>query len=252
LRRVASRYVTEASVDPAPDRVFTVVSPHAGYVYSGPTAGHAYARVRGKEPGRVVLLGCSHLYYIDSASVYTSGTFETPLGNFPVDEPFAKDLAAAIGSFSNEPHEGEHSLEVQLPFLAVSVGVVPIVPVLFGGPAGEWHASAGEQIADMLGENDLVVASTDLSHYLSEPQANEIDKRSINSVLEKDWSAFARGVARKTCSMCGASAVVAAMACSLRRGAKDWRLLDYRTSAAASGDFERVVGYAAISMEKAA
>lgn len=252
LRRVAARYVSEAGVDPAPDRVLTVVSPHAGYIYSGPTAGHAYARVRGKKPGRVVLLGCSHLYYIDTASVYTSGTFETPLGHFPIDEPFARELAEAFGSYSSEPHEGEHSLEVQLPFLAVSVGIAPIVPVLFGGPAGEWHARAGEKLADLLDENDLVVASTDLSHYLSEPQANEIDHRSIETVLQKDWSAFARGVARKSCSMCGASAVVAAMACSLRRNAKDWRLLDYRTSGAASGDFDRVVGYAAISMEKAA
>ena len=252
LRETVDAYLDAADVESAAERVVTIVSPHAGYVYSGPTAGHAYARVRGKRPTRVVLLGCSHRYAIETASVFTSGEFNTPIGAFSIDEAFARDLAEATGSVSVEPHVPEHSLEVQLPFLARAVGFVPIVPVLFGSNAGPWHAKMGEALARTLDAADLVVASTDLSHYLSEAGANEIDRRSIDAVLAKDWRAYAQGIRDQSCAMCGAAAVTAAMACARALQANEWKLLDYRTSGAASGDYGRVVGYAAISMERAA
>lgn len=252
LEKTVDAFLDTATVQPAPGRVVTIVSPHAGYIYSGPTAGHAFARVRGKHPKRVVLLGCSHRYAIDTASVFTVGEFDTPLGPFPIDEAFAKELAAALESVSVGPHLMEHSLEVQLPFLARAIGFVPIVPVLFGSPAGPWHARIGEVLARMLDASDLVVTSTDLSHYLNESSANAIDRRSIDAVLAKDWQAYAQHIRDKSCSMCGAAAMTAAMSLARARRAEDWKLLDYRTSAAASGDFKRVVGYAAISMERAA
>lgn len=252
LRDTVDAYLDAAKVEPAADRVVTIVSPHAGYIYSGPTAAHAFARVRGKKPSRVVLLGCSHRYAIDTASVFTSGEFGTPIGAFPIDEAFARDLAIATDSVSIEPHLPEHSLEVQLPFLARAIGLVPIVPVLFGSPAGPWHAKVGEALARMLDASDLVVASTDLSHYLNEAGANDIDRRSIDAVLTQDWRTYAQGIRDRSCAMCGAAAVTAAMACASALKAKEWQLLDYRTSAAASGDYNRVVGYAAISMERAA
>lgn len=252
LRRAAQQYIDAADVEPAPEAVTTIVSPHAGYMYSGPTAGHAYARITGKRPKRVVLLGCSHRYAIETASVYSRGSFECPLATFPIDEPFADELARIVKTEPAEPHRLEHSLEVQLPFLACAMGAVPIVPVLFGGPVREWHAAVGQKLADMLDPGDLVIASTDLSHYLSEAEANAIDLRSIDAVLSMDWTAFAESIRRQSCSMCGASAVAAAMVCALTRNASSWRMLDYRTSGAASGDYSHVVGYAAMSMERAA
>jgi len=226
-----------------------VVAPHAGYVYSGQTAGFAYTRLRGKKPARVILLGTSHRYSIPGVSVYASGAFQTPLGTFPVDEPFAKALAQKTGSVSVEPHLAEHALEVQLPFLWLTVGEVPIVPVLFGEPANERHIDAGLKLAELASETDLVVASTDLSHYLSQEQAHQIDKRTLDAILAKDAHGMIRGIGRGAYSMCGSAAVVAAMAYALARGATEWSLLDYRTSAETSGDYRQVVGYAAVSME---
>jgi len=252
LRETVDAYLDASGVESAADRVVTIVSPHAGYIYSGPTAGYAFARVRGKAPKRVVLLGCSHRYAIDTASVFTQGEFATPIGAFPIDELFARDFAALTDSVSIEPHLAEHALEVQLPFLARAIGLVPIVPVLFGSPAGAWHAKMGAALATMLDDTDLVVASTDLSHYLGEADANTIDRRSIGAVLTKDWRAYAQGIRDQSCSMCGAAAVTAAMACAPALGAREWGLLDYRTSGASSGDYRRVVGYAAMSMERAA
>ena len=249
LREAVEGYAADSKVQAAPERVAALVAPHAGYMYSGPTAGYAFARVRGKKPKRVILLGRSHRQYFDRASVYESGEWNTPLGAMPVDEAFARALAAVIGPNTSRPHQWEHSLEVQLPFLRVVLGEIPIVPVLFGSDAVEWHMQLGETLADMADASDLVVASTDLSHYLSESAANAIDKMTLDRVLSQDYEALAKELVSETCSMCGGSAVVVAMAYALACGAKDWQLLDYRTSAYASGNTSEVVGYGAVSME---
>ncbi|GMW02875.1 MAG: hypothetical protein AMXMBFR84_40110 [Candidatus Hydrogenedentota bacterium] len=252
LHKLVESYMADAHIAAAPEQVDALVAPHAGYIYSGPTAGYAYARVRGKRPVRVILLGCSHRHAFDTSSVFTEGIFETPIGGFPVDEDFAVTVAEALDSVGPEPHLREHGLEVHLPFIAEAIGFVPIVPVLFGSPVSSWHAEAGRRLAALAGPGDLLVTSTDLSHYLTNEQANEIDLRSVRSVLAGDWRSFAGGIDEGTCAMCGAAAVVAAMNYALERGAETWQLLDYRTSANASGDYSRVVGYAALSMERAA
>lgn len=250
LRETVCQYMEESQVEPSPERVAAIVAPHAGYIYSGPTAGYAYARIRGKTPKRVIILGCSHRYHIDKASVYDRGGFETPLGTFPIDEEFAGALAEETGSTSLEPHLLEHGLEVQLPFLSAALGEVPIVPVLLGMPSTKWHAQLGETLSSMVDESDLVITSTDLSHYLSEEQANAIDKDTLDKILDQDWNILAQGMAEGACSMCGATAVTTAMTFSLARDARSWTVLDYRTSARVSGDYERVVGYAAVCMER--
>ena len=250
LQRVVEQYISASEVEAVPERVAAIVVPHAGYIYSGPTAGFAYARVRGKTPKRVILIGCSHRYGIETASVYDTGSFQMPLGSFAIDEPFAQSLARKLGSTSNRPHIYEHALEVQLPFLWSALGNVPIVPVLFGGPAGDWHVTAGRILAEMVDDSDLVIASTDLSHYLSDDSAREIDAHTIDTVLFQDCGALIKGLLDATCSMCGGAAVVATMAFASARGATAWSTLDYRTSGEASGEYDRVVGYAAISMER--
>jgi AmmeMemoRadiSam system protein B len=249
LDRDVRRFLDQAPVDPAGGRVAGLIAPHAGYVYSGVTAGHAFARARGHRPERVILLGRSHRHFFEGASIFERGAFATPAGDLPVDEAFAGELAARFGAGPVEAHYPEHSLEVQLPFILAAWGPVPIIPVLFGSDAAPWHTEFGHVLAELLNTADLVVASTDLSHYLPESLARPLDEASLNFVLGKDCDALIDAVARNEASMCGAPAVAAAMACALARGASAWRLLDYRTSAAASGDYDRVVGYGAVSME---
>ncbi|HOV72446.1 MAG TPA: AmmeMemoRadiSam system protein B [Candidatus Hydrogenedentes bacterium] len=249
LRRTIEQCLAISGQEAAPEFVAAIVAPHAGYVYSGSTAGFAYARVRGKRPRRIVLMGCSHRYAIETASVATYDAYETPLGVLPADGAFAGILADECHSVSDEPHRYEHSLEVQLPFIQIAIGAVPVVPVLFGGPPGEWHVRFGERLAELIDPSDLIVASTDLSHYLREDQAHQVDKHTMDVLLIQDCTRFAKALAEDSCSMCGGAAVVAAMACALKRGAREWSILDYRTSAEMSGDYSRVVGYAAISME---
>ncbi len=251
LRAMVEGFIEESGVAPAPDSVAAIIAPHAGFIYSGPTAGFAYARIRGKRPRRVILAGCSHREYISTASVFTRGAFLSPLGAFPIDEAFAEALARETQSESESAHLYEHALEVQLPFLAAALGEVPIVPVLLGSMIGEWHARLGRALAKMSDPSDLLIASTDLSHYLREPDANSMDQRTLEAVLAQKWDDFAHGIQHNEYSMCGAAAVSVAMAYAQSMGANAWNLLDYRTSGRVSGDYERVVGYAAISMEYA-
>jgi len=252
LEAAVDGYLDAATVEAAPNRVAALIAPHAGYPYSGPTAGFAYARARGMKPQRVILLGNSHRYQLDTASIVTAGAFETPMGDLQVDAPFAAKLAVHLESTSAEPHVLEHALEVHLPFVRRVFGDVPIVPVLFGAHAGEWHTKAGETLAAISGPMDLLIASTDLSHYHEQHEANTLDARSLDALLTMDVDAYIDHVANGACLMCGSSAVVAAMAYAKACGAEDWKLLDYRTSGEASGDYNSVVGYAAVSMECAA
>jgi MEMO1 family protein len=251
LRTTIERHLAAAPVEPAPTAVAAVISPHAGYPYSGLTAAHAFKRLLGKAPTRVVVLGCSHQFHFEGISLFDHGGYETPLGVVPVDEELTEYLADCFGNVCPEAHYGEHALEVQVPFLqAVLQGEFQLVPVLFGGPPNEMQRTMGTELAKCLGEDDLVIASTDLSHFLCEKDANKIDRYSLEQVLTQDEENLCDGVADERCSLCGASAVVAAMAYANAAKATQWQLLDYRTSAWASGDTSRVVGYGAISMER--
>lgn len=250
LRTAVEDYIERSGVEPAPARVTCIIAPHAGYIYSGPSAGYAYARIAGGHIKRVILLGCSHSHDIQQASIVTEGTFETPLGPFPIDEGLAETLADSVAANSREPHLPEHALEVQLPFLSVAVGQVPIVPILFGRRFTPWHRRFAETLAESITEGDLVLVSTDLSHYRPETEARQQDQASLDAVLTQNVDELVAGAEAGRYAMCGMTAVATSMPFSLKRGATDWSVLDYRTSAETSQDYNRVVGYAAVSMER--
>ena len=251
LKRMLQGYLDQSGVHPAGSGVRVLVVPHAGYIYSGPTAACAFRRVAECDIDRVILLGCSHHDSFDGASIFMQGSFQTPLGDFPVDEDFAARLADRVETSDSKPHAQEHALEVELPFLAMTVGIVPIVPVLFGSPFGPPSIHFANVLAELAGDRDLVLASSDLSHYLTEEQANAIDHTTLDTLLKKDVQAFAEAVQSGCCSVCSLAAVAIAMVYSLESGAEEWSLLNYSTSAHASGDTSRVVGYAALPMERA-
>lgn len=250
LRAEVEDYIEGSGVEAAPDRVQCLVVPHAGYVYSGPTAGYGYARVSGDYVQRVVLLGCSHSHEIQQASIVTEGVFDSPLGPLSIDEDLAGGLARHVDANTLEPHLSEHSLEVQLPFICVALGDVPIVPILFGRRFTKWHHAFAETLAQTLTDRDLVVVSTDLSHYRSEEEANQQDQASLDAIRAHDVDALVSGAEAGRYAMCGATAVATSIPFCLKRGVTDWSVLDYRTSAAVSKDYARVVGYAALSMER--
>lgn len=243
LAEEVGRYVKGGAGEPLSD-VGVGVSPHAGYVYSGPTAGVCFAALRHRKPRRVVLLGCSHRYRFPGPALGAYDTFETPLGRVAVDTELAAKARDRFGDVGDEPHEAEHCLETQVPFVQTAFPGAPILPVLFGERAGGKHAAFGAALADLLEEEDVVVASTDLSHYLPLEAAVAMDRATLAAVASLDPARlWAAGMEH---ALCGGAAVAAAMACAARRGAVCGAVLRHATSAEASGDTSRVVGYAAV------
>lgn len=219
-----------------------IVAPHAGYIYSGPVAGSAYAALalRGEEVERVILIGPSHRVAFSGLATSGAAVFETPLGPMHVD----RDAVAALTSkhlareFDN-PHQNEHSLEVQLPFLKQACPGARIVPILSGDD--DWQAMA--QAIDLLwgGQETALVVSSDLSHYHDYATAKSIDAATAGA-LEK----LAAGRVDFE-QACGATAVNALLSVA---ASKDMACttLDLRNSGDTAGPRDRVVGYGAFAV----
>ncbi len=221
------------------------VVPHAGYRYSGPTAAHAYSRLRAHagRVRRVLLLGPSHFVRLAGCAVPRADTWLTPLGELAVDTVTAGALVDGGHATADDlPHAAEHSLEVQLPFLQVACGPdQSLVPVVVGRAAA---ADVAALLAAVAGPDTVVLCSTDLSHYAPVEATRERDRRTVEAVLDRAPDRVAPGDA------CGVYAL---------RGVLDWAsrsdlrpdLLDLRTSAdVPGGDRSRAVGYAAIAFRE--
>jgi AmmeMemoRadiSam system protein B len=219
-----------------------IIAPHAGYPYSGPVAASAYASVRPRRGvvNRVVLLGPAHFAPLRSIAAPSSDAFRTPLGLVHVDTATRDQLAAeGLVTVDDGAHESEHSLEVHLPFVQVAMGEVEVLPLLVGQvPAAEVVAVL-ERTWD--GPEVLVVASTDLSHYLDDATAKRVDRRTADAIIGKSAVELAPRDA------CGVFALQGLVAFAGERGL-ELELLDLRTSADTIGDPDRVVGYGSFAV----
>lgn len=240
LAKDVEGYLREAAPEepgPAPK---AVIVPHAGYIYSGPVAARAYARLaacRGVVE-RVVLLGPTHRVAALGLALPEADAFATPLGVVRVDAEAAALLARLPQvTVSAEAHALEHSLEVQLPFLQKVLGEFSLVPLAVG------YASA-EQVAEVLellwdGEETLIVVSSDLSHYLPYEMAQQVDRRTADAIL-----ALSPRLNHE--QACGATPVNGLLLAARRHGMRP-QLLDLRNSGDTAGDRTRVVGYSAFA-----
>lgn len=217
------------------------VVPHAGYRYSGRTAAHAYARLRGRALDRVVIAGPAHRVPVRGCVVPAATHWETPLGVVPVDvDGVATLVAAGLATVDDAPFVSEHSLEVQLPFLQrVCAGPFAVLPVAIGLSTVE---DSGPALAAVAGRpGTVLLCSTDLSHYQPEAVARAQDAGTVRAVLDL---APGRIGARDACGGFALRALLAhARGCGLRPA-----LLHRTTSAEASGDTGRVVGYASFAL----
>ncbi len=243
LEAMVRAYLADASV-PALEDVRAVIAPHAGYIYSGPTAGYAF-KVWENVPPRpytVYLLGPAHYVYVPGVAVGRFKAFATPLGEVPVAEEMVEALLSHEGPFTqlNKAHMPEHALEVELPFLQVVFGNhFRIVPMLFGDVNPLEVAPALVEVLQA-DPNALVVVSSDLSHYHDYWTARKLDQALLDAIVKGDMAAAQKGEA------CGLLPILTLMSVALRLGWKP-HLLDYRNSGDTAGDKMRVVGYAAVA-----
>jgi AmmeMemoRadiSam system protein B len=245
-------------IRPAPERrkAIAVVCPHAGWMYSGQTAGLVYSQV--EIPDRVILIGPNHHGIGSPYAVFSVGAWHTPVGDVPIAEPLAASLLdnCELLAEDTRAHAGEHSLEVQVPMLLRVNPAVRIVPVVIGGG---WPESGGRdnlraigaavaQTIQDYGKPVLLLASTDLNHYEDQEASKIKDKLVLDAIVKLDADALMDRVRDVEVSMCGVAATYIVIHAAKKLGAKRAELLDYRTSGDVSGDFSRVVGYGAVAI----
>ncbi len=246
------RQALAALIDPAAAAgpAIAVVSPHAGYVYSGPVAGAVFSAVR--VPATAVLLGPAHHEIGPLFAIQTRGGWRTPLGESPVDGPLAGRIMAGCPLVEEDAsaHRREHSLEVQLPFIQYLRPDAAIVPLLVSYKAVYEDLEAlGRALAAAIGARGgdaLLVASTDMSHYVSQKTAELKDMAAVRRILALDPRGLVETVAAERISMCGFQPTAAALVAAVGLGAVRAELVRYQTSGDASGDYGQVVGYASV------
>ena len=230
-----------------PAQVKACLVPHAGYMYSGHVAGAALARVT--LPEKIIVLGVRHYPRGESVAILSSGAWRTPLGDAPIDESMATELRQACPLLREDSvaHSGEHSLEVQLPFLQVLVPGFSFVPVVLGTVQYDSLLSVGKAVAQVLEsakKNVLLLTSSDLNHYEDEKTTRIKDQKAIDRMLAFDPRGLYDTCRNEDISMCGLGPAVAMLTALNVLGAKKSELVKHATSGEISGDYDQVVGYA--------
>ena len=223
------------------------LTPHAGYMYSGHVAGAVLARVA--LPQKLIILGVRHYPRGEEAAILSSGAWRTPLGDAPIDEELAVALREACPLLREDSvaHSGEHSLEVQVPFLQVLALGFTFVPIALGTVRFESLVSVGQAIGRVLAnskENIVLLTTSDLNHYEDDATTRIKDRKAIDQLLALDPRGLYDTCRHEEISMCGLGPAVAMLTALHALGVKKAELVKYATSADASGDRDQVVGYA--------
>lgn len=254
LESMVDYLLARAEPVPVEGRLIALLSPHAGYQFSGGVAAWGFRNLKGMDIKTVILLGPSHHAEFKGASVYVRGSLRTPLGKIRIDEKKARSLIkeSADVAINTEAFEKEHSLEVQLPFLQKVLKDARVVPVLIGAPTRESFEHLASRLYEMLSEDEktVMVVSTDLSHYHDYEKAVSMDAKMLEA-LKSLSPAEADGLLRSgEGEMCGAAPVLYALEAAKRLGANNTVLYKYSNSGDVSPEKGRVVGYASMGIFK--
>lgn len=238
-----------------PRNIVGLICPHAGYMYSGPVAAHAYYQLAmdGK-PDLIVIFSPNHAGRGSALALVNEGAWRTPLGDVEIDAEIANQILreSRVIDVDEAAHASEHSIELQLPFLQYLYGsAFKFVPICFLIQDLESSREVGRATAKALSEkNALVIASTDMTHYEPHERAEQKDKMAINAALKLDEEQYYSAVESYGISTCGYGPTIAAITAAKLLGAKKARLLCYKTSGDVTSDYSAVVGYASISFTK--
>ena len=255
LRAVVATLLADArqTVRPSDRPTIGVITPHAGYIYSGPTAARVFARI--EIPGLVIIIAPNHTGVATArsgVSLWEAGAFRTPLGDVPVDSDVAeglREISNGVVEIDHEAHAQEHAIEVELPFLQMRRADLRIVPLILAWDAWEPARQMAEILARLVktaGEPVLLLASSDLNHYEPADVTDRKDSRILDAIRLLDGEELLARCRSERVSMCGRAPVATVLAAARTLGATRAEVVDYRHSGWVSGDDTRVVGYAGV------
>lgn len=247
LLRDIKRYLEDAKKEKIEGDRIALISPHAGYMYSGQVAAYGYRLIEDQSFDSVVVVAPSHRIDFKGASIYDRGGFKTPLGIVPVDSKISKAIMERWNGikFLPEAHEEEHSLEVQIPFLQVVLKSFKLVPIVME-PYWSWESckALASAISETIkGKRGLLVASTDLSHFHSYEEAVRLDQVVLNHLERFDPEGLYRDLKGGRCEACGGGPLLTILLAAKALGANRTKVLKYLNSGDVTGDRSRVVGY---------
>ncbi len=236
-------------------KIIGVISPHAGYMYSGPVAAHGFSALANDgKPETFIIIGPNHTGYGSGVSIMIDGIWRTPLGDVEVDSEVGRLIIGGsnIIDIDDEAHIYEHSIEVQIPFLQYIYGngfkIVPIVMMLQGLRES---IEIGKVLGDICkNKNIVIIASSDFTHYESYWTARRKDEEAIKMILELNQDAFYNIINTLSISICGPGPIMALITAVKTVGSSKSMLLKYANSGDVTGDYSSVVGYASITMYK--
>lgn len=252
LRSSIEGYLAEAPVPEVPGEVVGLVVPHAGHVYSGPVAAYAFNAIKSRQFDTVVIVSPSHQYYREAILTSAHQSYGTPLGIIPIDKPLvdaiSQNTSHTLG-FGMEPiaYDEEHSLEIELPFLQVVLKQpFSLVPIMLRDQSPSTaHALADAIILNIKGKNVLLIASSDLSHFHSESQANRLDQAILDQVAAFNPDGLYLVHASGSGEACGLGPIATILWAARTLGADKVQVVNHNTSATITGDTHSVVGYGA-------
>lgn len=247
LSRTIESYLVSGREAAIEGNIVGLIAPHAGYVYSGATAGRAYALVRGRNYRTVVIIGPSHRLGFSGCSIWPEGYFDTPLGRVEVDQDVARVIMKESGfPFVEEAFNEEHSVEVQIPFVQKVLPAAKIVPIVMGFQEERTITRLASALSKACRPGEaLIVASTDLSHYLPKKEAEKADADTMAIISKLDTATIIRKTEAGDNFMCGGGPVAAALLYAKKIGQAAVTILARADSSAAGGP---VVGYLAAAV----
>lgn len=223
-----------------------LISPHAGYYYSGSCAGKGFGLVN--IPDTVIILGVDHRGSAYPYAIDGHDKWDMPMGQVQVDLKLRDKLIENSKIFKIDRNSGldEHSIEVQIPFLQYLNPKVKILPILISGTNFDELQKGGIELAELIknqNENILIIASTDMSHYVSSEEAKKKDKLAIEKIEALNPEGLLKTVINERISMCGVLPVVMSLIAAKELGAEETKIIEYTNSGNISGDYNQVVGY---------
>lgn len=250
-------FIEAAELPEISGEIVAVIAPHAGHMYSGPVAGHAFAAVRGQTPELVVVISPMHQPYHQPLLTSSHQAYQTPLGLIPIDQEAVKaldgHLQISLGfGLTAVRSDQEHSLEIELPFLQRALQTeFSLLPVMVRDQTPRVIQTLGNTIAQTVKNKEvLLVASTDLSHFYPQRVANQLDHEMLRRIAAFDPLAVLRAEEENKAFACGRGAVAAVLWATQALGADTVTILNYATSGDVSGDTSRVVGYGAAAIAR--
>ena len=227
------------------DKIFGIVSPHAGYVYSGKTAAYAYNLLKNKNYKTVIIISPSHSEYFPGISIYDGDAYETPFGIVEIDQTVTDKLVENSKTIFRgiQGHRKEHSLEVQIPFLQSVLTNFKIVPIVMGDQTKVLVDELAEKISKVADEKTLLVASSDLSHFYSADEADRLDSVVEKRINEFDFENLLKDLDNHTCEACGGGPIAVMMKAAKLKSINKSVVLNRSDSGDITGDKSEVVGY---------